>query len=102
MEIEDVTFEQRAIRAISKGAYLENTEFNLDMTFSDLGLESMDFLEIIFELEEEFNVQIPIDEYVNLEEMNGYGLIAQLKKFIEADSEKTHQSSIKRTVDATE
>lgn len=101
MKIEDVTFEQRVARAISTGAYLEDTEFNLDMTFSDLGLESMDFLEIIFEIEEEFNVQIPIDEYVNIEEMNGHKLIAQLKKFIEADVEK-NESSLKRTVDATE
>lgn len=35
-------------------------------TWKDIGLASLDSMEIIFMLEDEFNIEIPDDEYPNL------------------------------------
>lgn len=85
-------FEKRALRAIAKGAYLEESALDLNATFRDLGLESMDLLEIVFELEDEFNVNLPMDEHTDLSTIRGHELLALLKQIVESANNSTSQT----------
>ncbi len=91
-EMNQQDFEQRALNAIAKGAYLEESSFDLNATFTDLGLESMDLIEIIFELEDEFGVNLPLEENTNLSQMNGHQLLAMLKEIVESSDNRKESS----------
>lgn len=54
---------ERVIRVFSEFKKLPREDIKMDTTFGELGLDSLDGLNLIFELEEEFNVMIP-DEKV--------------------------------------
>ncbi len=55
----DRTIEERAISAISKGCSRKKIPINIDTTFDSLDIDSVDRLQILFELEEEFQIVIP-------------------------------------------
>jgi acyl carrier protein len=58
-----VSIASRVIAVIARAQHLEAEKVTADQSFSDLGLDSLDGLRIIFELEEEFQIVIP-DEHV--------------------------------------
>lgn len=45
---------------------LEKNEINLDSTFDDLGADSLDVVEIIMALEEEYDIEIDDEEAVDI------------------------------------
>ena len=53
----------RVIQVIARAQRLEVEKVTPEQSFADLGLDSLDGLRIIFELEEEFQIVIP-DEHV--------------------------------------
>ncbi len=53
---------QRVINAIAKTKRIPSESITMDSTFLDLGIDSMDAVEILFELENEFDINIPDDE----------------------------------------
>lgn len=53
------TIEERAISAIAKGCSRKHKEIGIDTTFDALNIDSVDRLQILFELEEEFDLVIP-------------------------------------------
>ncbi len=50
---------QRVIKCIAKSQKIEPEKVTIDSTFEELGIDSLDGVNIIFELESEFNVDIP-------------------------------------------
>ncbi|HET6266178.1 MAG TPA: phosphopantetheine-binding protein [Acidobacteriota bacterium] len=54
-----MTIQERAIAAISKGCSRKAREINIDTLFDQLDVDSVDRLQILFELEEEFDIVIP-------------------------------------------
>lgn len=50
---------ENVLKIIAKKAEGEDREVKLTDRLEDLGLESVDFLEMVFDLEEEFDIQIP-------------------------------------------
>lgn len=89
MTTEKEAITERAQKAIAKGAYLEEGELDLDKTFADLGLESIDLLEIVFEIEEEFNIKLSLDDYQEFDSMTGHQLIDELMPLIKEGSTTT-------------
>lgn len=56
------TVAERVIRVFSEFKKVPPEEIKLDTTFEELGFDSLDGLNLIFELEEEFNVSVPDDK----------------------------------------
>jgi len=60
----DVIF-QKVAQAISKSARIPIERIEIDSTFAELGMDSLDGTTLLFELEEAFDLQIP-DEALKL------------------------------------
>jgi acyl carrier protein len=52
---------ERVIQVIAKHQRLDSSLVRPDSTFEQLGIDSLDGLQILFELEEEFSINIPDD-----------------------------------------
>ena len=50
---------QKVIEIIAREQHLEVAKINLDSTFAELGIDSLDGVNILFALEEEFKLDIP-------------------------------------------
>lgn len=47
------------LRAMIRKKAPEGTEFGLDSKLADIGLDSLDVVEIVFEIEDKFSIQLP-------------------------------------------
>jgi acyl carrier protein len=57
--MKEKTIEERVISAIAKGCNHKNILIDISTTFDSLDIDSADRLQILFELEEEFQIVIP-------------------------------------------
>ena len=55
----DNDFLQRVIGVIAKTQHLDAAKIQLDSTYEELGIDSLDGVNILFHLESEFDIQIP-------------------------------------------
>lgn len=62
----DKTVEERVIRVFADFKKVSPDEITLDTTFEELGFDSLDGLNLIFELEEEFDMTIPDDRVAEM------------------------------------
>ena len=58
----DGSVSERVIRVFAEFKKVEPGEIKTETTFEELGFDSLDGLNLIFELEEEFDVVIPDDK----------------------------------------
>jgi acyl carrier protein len=58
----DKTVAERVIRVFSDFKKVSPEEINTETTFEELGFDSLDGLNLIFELEEEFDIVVPDDK----------------------------------------
>ena len=56
------TVEERVIKVFADFKKISPDEIKSDTTFEEIGLDSLDGLNLIFELEEEFNITVPDDK----------------------------------------
>ena len=52
---------RRAIAAIARAKHQRPETIRAETTFEELGIDSLDSIEVLFELEEEFDLEIPDD-----------------------------------------
>ena len=57
----DKSVEERVIRVFADFKKVPPEEITMDTTFEELGFDSLDGLNLVFELEEEFDMTIPDD-----------------------------------------
>ena len=55
------TISERVIEVFKKTQYLPDGKVTLESTFAELNIDSLDGLQIVFALEEEFGISIPDD-----------------------------------------
>ncbi len=60
----DVT--QRVIRCIAETQRVAPEKITIDSTFEELGIDSLDGINILFTLESEFNIEIPDEAAQNI------------------------------------
>jgi acyl carrier protein len=60
------TVAQRVIRVVAMNKKMAPEELSADTRFEDLKMDSLDALNMIFALEEEFDVDIPNEEAANM------------------------------------
>lgn len=53
------TVTEKALAAIARAKHRPVEEISADSTFEQLGIDSLDSIEILFQLEEEFDLEIP-------------------------------------------
>jgi acyl carrier protein len=53
---------QRILRIIAETQRKEPSQVTIDSTFEELGIDSMDGVNIVFALENEFNINVPDEE----------------------------------------
>lgn len=58
----DKTVAERVIRVFSDFKKVAPEEIKMETTFDELGFDSLDGLNLIFELEEEFDIVVPDDK----------------------------------------
>ena len=49
------------VEAVARRKSLDPATLSLDSTLAELGIDSLDGLEVTFELEDHFNINIPVD-----------------------------------------
>ena len=59
MPVDRNTVTRRVIEAIARAKKLPTAEIAPRSTFEELGVDSLDSIEILFQLEEEFDLEIP-------------------------------------------
>jgi acyl carrier protein len=57
---------ERVLRIIAETQRKDRAQVNIDSTFEELGIDSMDGVNIIFALENEFNINVPDEEVKNI------------------------------------
>ena len=62
----DRTVEERVIRVFADFKKVPPEEITMDTTFDQLGFDSLDGLNLVFELEEEFDLTIPDDRVADM------------------------------------
>src|SRR6185436_1733973 len=62
------TVAERVIRVFAEFKKVPTDEITMDTTFEELGFDSLDGLNLVFELEEEFDLTVPDDK---VQEMKG-------------------------------
>ena len=76
----DVT--ERVISVIAKTQRIPREKITPDSTFEELGLDSLDSVNILFALEEEFNIEIPDEGVREIRSMRQ--MIDGVAKLVEA------------------
>jgi acyl carrier protein len=62
----DKSVEERVIRVFADFKKVPPEEITMDTTFDQLGFDSLDGLNLVFELEEEFDLTIPDDRVADM------------------------------------
>ena len=60
------TVAERVIRVFAEFKKVPTDEITMDTTFEELGFDSLDGLNLVFELEEEFDMTIPDDKVADM------------------------------------
>jgi acyl carrier protein len=73
---------QRVRSVVAKNKGIPEDAVSLDATFADLGMDSLDAVNLLFALEEEFNISIPDQEARTINSVRGMvnGVQALLEK----------------------
>lgn len=58
---DDLDLEQRVIQVIATTQHIPADTITLDSTFAELNIDSLDGINIVFAVENEFNISIPDD-----------------------------------------
>lgn len=64
------TVSERVVRVFAKFKKIAPEDIKMDTTFEELGLDSLDGLNLIFELEEEFDIMVPDDKVQSMKSVS--------------------------------
>lgn len=103
----DKSVEERVIRVFADFKKVPKEEITIDTTFDELGLDSLDGLNLVFELEEEFDLTIPDDR---VSEMKGVrqavdgveALLEAKEKGIDVNAQAIDEFKRQKSTDTTE
>ena len=82
---DDVT--ERVLNTIAKTQRIPREEITIDSRFEELGLDSMDAVNILFALEEEFDITIPDEEAKQIR--NPHEMVAGVQRLVDAKCEES-------------
>jgi len=83
-------FTQRVLKTVASAKRIPPETVTIDSEFQTLGIDSMDAVEILFALENEFDINIPDDDVRNVRGVRD--LVAGVARLVEAKNAKTPQA----------
>ena len=78
----------RVIRVIARSQRIPVESISLDSTFEELKIDSLDGINIVFELEKEFDIEIPDDGVQNLRSVRG--AVEGVRQLLESKAQTAH------------
>ncbi|HMT09700.1 MAG TPA: phosphopantetheine-binding protein [Pyrinomonadaceae bacterium] len=81
----EMTVEQRVIKVFADFKKVSVDEIKSDTTFEELGFDSLDGLNLVFELEEEFDILIPDDKVRTMKSVSE--AVAGIEALLEAKAQ---------------
>jgi acyl carrier protein len=72
---------QRVLRIIAETQRKDPSQVTIDSSFEELGIDSMDGVNIVFALENEFNVNVPDEEVKNIRSVRD--MVEGVRKLVE-------------------
>lgn len=79
------TIAPRVFQVIAKQKRIPVEQVTMNSTFADLGLDSLDSVNMLFDLESEFNISIPDEEARNIKTVQG--MVEGVRQLIVAQSQ---------------
>jgi acyl carrier protein len=76
-----MSVEQDVIDIIKKKIRVERSEIGPEDKLQDLGLESLDALELVFDVEDKFNIEIPVN--ANDANIGGFQTVGDVVREVE-------------------
>ena len=76
---------------IKKKIRVDRSEITMDDRLGDLGLESLDALELVFDLEEKFEIEIPVN--ANDAQIGGFEKVSDVVAAVQKIIDKKAQSA---------
>jgi len=76
---------------IKKKIRVDRSEITLDDRLAELGLESLDALELVFDLEEKFDIEIPVN--ANDAQIGGFEKVSDVVAAVQKIIDKKAQSA---------
>jgi acyl carrier protein len=76
-----MSVEQDVIEIIKKKVRVDRTDIGTNDKLQDLGLESLDALELVFDIEEKFNIEIPVN--ANDANIGGFETVGDVVREVE-------------------
>src|ERR1700684_755027 len=74
---------QRVLRIIAETQRKEPSQGTIDSSFEELGIDSMDGVNIVFALENEFHINVPDEEVKNIRSVRD--MVEGVRKLVEKD-----------------
>ena len=78
---------QRVLRIIAETQRKDPAQVTIDSSFEELGIDSMDGVNIVFALENEFDINVPDDEVKNIRSVRD--MVEGVRKLVEMRSAGT-------------
>ena len=75
---------QRILRIIAETQRKDQSQVTIDSSFEELGIDSMDGVNIVFALENEFNINVPDEEVKNIRSVRD--MVEGVRKLVEKDN----------------
>jgi len=72
---------QRVLRIIADTQRKDPSQVTIDSSFEELGIDSMDGVNIVFALENEFNINVPDEEVKNIRSVRD--MVEGVRKLVE-------------------
>jgi acyl carrier protein len=79
MSVDELT--QRILRIIAETQRKDPSQVTIDSSFEDLGIDSMDGVNIVFALENEFDINVPDEEVKNIRSVRD--MVEGVRKLVE-------------------
>lgn len=79
------------IRVIARSQRIPIESISLDSTFEELKIDSLDGINIVFELEKEFDIEIPDEGVQNLRSVRG--AVDGVRHLLEAKAQTMHSGA---------
>jgi acyl carrier protein len=81
--IPDDQLTQRVLRIIAETQRKDPSQVTIESSFEDLGIDSMDGVNIVFALENEFNINVPDEEVKNIHSVRD--MVDGIRRLVERD-----------------
>lgn len=77
------TIQQQVFEIIAKQAKIEVNIIKPESTLKDLGIESLEAIEVIFDIEEHFNINFPDQQGANFDSDTAQSLVDAVQKALD-------------------